>query len=111
MEQRPFRLISSSPVEGLTRTLEALLVVASAPLSIEEIAAAADDDPERIEDALRLVGERFAEERSGIVLELRRTGELTIEQAAPFAPIRVNRLAQENNDQQERTAAWTLRSA
>ena len=69
MEQRPFRLISSSPVEGLTRTLEALLVVASAPLSVEDLAAAADDDPERVEDALRLVGERFAEERSGIVLE------------------------------------------
>src|SRR5207244_2263171 len=30
---------------------------------------AADDDPERVEAALRLVGEHFAEERSGIVLE------------------------------------------
>jgi segregation and condensation protein A len=45
------------------------------------------------------------------VLELRRVGELAIEQAAPFAPIRVSRVAQENNDQQERTAAWTVRSA
>ena len=45
------------------------------------------------------------------LLELRRAGELAIEQAAPFAPIRVSRLAQENNDQQERTAAWTVRSA
>jgi segregation and condensation protein A len=45
------------------------------------------------------------------VLELRRAGELSIEQAAPFAPIRVVRIAQENNDQQERTAAWTVRSA
>jgi len=48
------------------------------------------------------------------VLELRRAGELTIEQAAPFAPIRVSRLepaAQENTDQEERTAAWTVRSA
>jgi hypothetical protein len=35
---------------------------------------------------------------------------LTIEQAAPFAPIRVGRL-KENNDRQERTAAWTVRSA
>src|SRR5207249_4488437 len=32
-------------------------------------AAAAGDDPARVEDALRLVGERFAEGRSGIVLE------------------------------------------
>jgi segregation and condensation protein A len=45
------------------------------------------------------------------VLELRRAGELAIEQAAPFAPIRVSRVAQENNDQEERTAAWTIRSA
>jgi segregation and condensation protein B len=66
---RPLRLIPADPLDRLARTLEALLVVASAPLSLEELAAAADDDPERVEDALRLVGERFAEERSGIVLE------------------------------------------
>ena len=45
------------------------------------------------------------------VLELRRAGELLIEQAAPFAPIRITRLAQENNAETERTAAWTIRSA
>jgi len=45
------------------------------------------------------------------LLELRRAGELAIEQAAPFAPIRVSRLAQENNEQEERTAEWTARSA
>jgi chromatin segregation and condensation protein Rec8/ScpA/Scc1 (kleisin family) len=45
------------------------------------------------------------------LLELRRAGELAIEQAAPFAPIRITRLTKENNDQQERTAAWTVRSA
>jgi segregation and condensation protein B len=66
---RPLRLIPADPLDRLARTLEALLVVASAPLSVEELAAAAEDDPERVEDALRLVGERFAEERSGIVLE------------------------------------------
>src|SRR5438270_8060505 len=72
---RPLRLITGHPVEEgdpldrLARTLEALLVVASAPLSIEELAEAADDDPESVEDALHLVGERFAEEPSGIVLE------------------------------------------
>jgi segregation and condensation protein B len=65
----PLRLIPTDPLDQLARTLEALLVVASAPLSVEELADAADDDPERVEDALRLVGERFAEERSGIVLE------------------------------------------
>ena len=66
---RPLRLIAADPLDRLARTLEALLVVASAPLPLEELVAAADDDPERVEDALRLVGERFAEERSGIVLE------------------------------------------
>jgi segregation and condensation protein B len=69
VEQRPFRLITSSPVEGLTRTLEALLVVASAPLSVADLAEAADDDEERVESALELLAERFGEGRSGIVLE------------------------------------------
>src|SRR4029453_3877487 len=93
---RPLRLITANPVDQLARTLEALLVVASAPLSVEELAqaAAADagrievparppraplsveelaqaaaDDAERIELALGLLGERYREGRSGIVLE------------------------------------------
>jgi segregation and condensation protein A len=45
------------------------------------------------------------------LLELRRAGELAIEQAAPFAPIRVSRLTEETNAEEERTAAWTIRSA
>jgi len=66
---RPLRLISTNPVDQLARTLEALLVIASAPLSVVELAAAADDDPERVETALGLLGERYREGRSGIVLE------------------------------------------
>jgi segregation and condensation protein B len=66
---RPLRLITASPVDRLAMTLEALLVVASQPLSAEDLAVAADDDVERIETALRLVADRFAEGRSGIVLE------------------------------------------
>jgi segregation and condensation protein B len=66
---RPLRLIPTDPLDKLARTLEALLVVASTPLSVDELAAAADDEPERVEDALKLVAERFVEERSGIVLE------------------------------------------
>ena len=66
---RPLRLITAGPVEGLARTIEALLVVASQPLSAEELAVAANDDPERVETALGLLGERYAEGRSGIVLE------------------------------------------
>jgi segregation and condensation protein B len=66
---RPLRLIATNPVDRLARTVEALLVVASQPLSVEELAAAADDDTERVETALGLLGERYREGRSGIVLE------------------------------------------
>jgi segregation and condensation protein B len=66
---RPLRLISSNPLDQLARTIEALLVVANAPLSVDELANAADDDAERVESALRLLEERYAEGRSGIVLE------------------------------------------
>ena len=67
--ERPLRLIQANPLDSLARTIEALLVVASQPLSVDELATAADDDPERIETALGLLGERFSEGRSGIVLE------------------------------------------
>jgi len=66
---RPLRLIASSPVDRLARTVEALLVVASAPLSVAELAAAAEDHTERVETALGLLHERYREGRSGIVLE------------------------------------------
>jgi segregation and condensation protein B len=67
--ERPLRLIAVNPVDRLARTVEALLVVASQPLSVEELADAAQDDAERIETALGLLGERYREGRSGIVLE------------------------------------------
>jgi segregation and condensation protein B len=67
--ERPLRLVTANPLDQLARTLEALLVVASAPLPAQELAAAADDDPERVEMALGLLGERYHEGRSGIVLE------------------------------------------
>jgi len=71
---RPLRLISTdsivgTPIDAVARTIEALLVVASQPLSVEDLAAAADDELERVETALGLVRERHAEGRSGIVLE------------------------------------------
>jgi segregation and condensation protein B len=69
MDGRPLRLITASPVDALARTVEALLVVASTPLTVEALADAADDDAERVETALGLVGERYREGRSGIVLE------------------------------------------
>jgi segregation and condensation protein B len=67
--ERPLRLVTANPLDQLARTLEALLVVASAPLPLEELAAAADDDAERVETALGLLAERYREGRSGIVLE------------------------------------------
>jgi segregation and condensation protein B len=65
----PLRLIPTNPVDLLARSVEALLIVASAPLSVAELADATEDDPLRVETALGLLGERYREGRSGIVLE------------------------------------------
>ena len=62
------RLVEN-PVDRLARTVEALLVIASKPLSVEELAAACEEDAERVETALGLVASRFREGRSGVVLE------------------------------------------
>ena len=45
------------------------------------------------------------------LLELRKRGEIALAQAAPFAPIRVARAGQETVVEEERTTAWTARSA
>jgi segregation and condensation protein B len=63
------RLITANPVDRLARSIEGLLVVASAPLSVDEVCEATDDDPERVETAIGLLRERYSEGRSGIVLE------------------------------------------
>ena len=62
------RLVEN-PVDRLARTLEALLVIASKPLSVEELAAVTEEEDERVETALGLIAGRFREGRSGIVLE------------------------------------------
>ena len=67
--ESPLRLIALNPVDRLARTVEALLVVAGAPLSLDELADATEDHPERIDTAIGLLQERYAEGRSGIVLE------------------------------------------
>src|SRR3954467_14345518 len=67
--ERPLRLIEANPLDSLARTLEALLVVASQPLGVPELAEAAAADPERAGTALGLLGDRYQEGRSGIVLE------------------------------------------
>jgi segregation and condensation protein B len=68
MEYGSLRLIDN-PVDRLARTIEALLVIAPAALSVEELAAAAEDESERVETALGLLASRYREGRSGIVLE------------------------------------------
>jgi chromatin segregation and condensation protein Rec8/ScpA/Scc1 (kleisin family) len=44
------------------------------------------------------------------LLELRRANQITISQAAPFAPIRIAR-AEETTATSERTPAWIVHSA
>jgi segregation and condensation protein B len=61
--------VIDNPVDRLARTVEALLVVAPRPLSVEELGAAAEEDAERVATALALLGGRYREGRSGIVLE------------------------------------------
>jgi segregation and condensation protein B len=68
---RTLRLIptESTPAAELARTIEALLVVASQPLPMQELASAAAVDEAEVERAIELLAERYAEGRSGIVLE------------------------------------------
>jgi segregation and condensation protein B len=56
-------------VSELTHSVEALLFVASQPLSLKELAALTDAPPERVERALDALGDRYGEGRSGVVLE------------------------------------------
>jgi segregation and condensation protein B len=67
----PLRLITTevTPAVEVARTLEALLVVASQPLSVADLAAAAEVETAQVEEALEVLQERFSEERSGIVIE------------------------------------------
>ena len=67
--ERPLRLIQANPLDSLARTIEALLVVASQPLTVDALAEACADEVERVETALGLLGDRYREGRSGIVLE------------------------------------------
>ncbi|MFZ1880943.1 MAG: SMC-Scp complex subunit ScpB [Gaiellaceae bacterium] len=68
---RTLRLIptESTPAAELARTIEALLVVASQPLPMQELASAAAVDEAEVERAIEVLAERYAEGRSGIVLE------------------------------------------
>ena len=63
---RPLRLIAGNPLDQLARTIEALLVIASAPLSVRA-ADAADDHRTRRD--LSGGGRALPGGPSGIVLE------------------------------------------
>ncbi len=69
--EHSLRLITTdaTPALELARTIEALLVVASQPLPVAELAAAAGVDASQVEEALEILAQRFSEGRSGIVLE------------------------------------------
>ncbi len=58
-----------NPVDRVARTLEALLVITPRPLSIDDLAQACVEDPERVETAIGILSSRYREGRSGIVLE------------------------------------------
>ncbi len=65
---RGLRLVEN-PADRVARVVEALLVIAPRPLTVEELAASSEEEPERIETALGLLSARYREGRSGIVLE------------------------------------------
>jgi len=67
--ERPLRLIQNGDPGRLARICEALLVVASAPLSEAELAAASGADAAAVAEALALLALSHSEGRSGIVLE------------------------------------------
>jgi segregation and condensation protein B len=67
--QQPNLRVIDNPVDRLARIVEGLLVVASRPLSTDELATACEDDRDRVETALALLVGRYREGRSGIVLE------------------------------------------
>ena len=66
---RALRLVSTNPADSLAETIAALLVIASAPLTVDELAHACQEDDATIEKALELLVDRYREGRSGIVLE------------------------------------------
>jgi segregation and condensation protein B len=68
----PLRLITTevTPAAEVAMLVEALLVVASQPLPVEELASACEVETLHVSEALELLGEKYSEEHSGIVLEL-----------------------------------------
>ena len=68
-ESAQLALAPVARVHELTHAVEALLFVASQPLSLEQLAALTDAPTERVARALDALAERYCEGRSGVVLE------------------------------------------
>jgi segregation and condensation protein B len=66
--ERTLQLVHN-PVDRVARVVEALLVIATKPLCLDELVTLTGDDAERVETALGLLASRYREGRSGIVLE------------------------------------------
>ena len=69
-EAAALRLVDAEPLERLSRTLEALLVIASTPLPPTSWPPLPRRTGPASRRRLHLLGERYSEGRSGIVLEL-----------------------------------------
>jgi segregation and condensation protein A len=122
---QPERRLGPQDAEGLAAVLRALAAEPPAP-SVAHMALRFPPVGrflERFRALLRrrsrfvldseLEGLSRAEQAVGFLaaLELRKAGEITLEQAAPFAPIRVARAREETTETEEKTTVWTVRSA
>src|SRR5438874_1323865 len=86
----------------------ALLELKARGLFEDEAAELAELEPEEAAEGLARGEQAIA---FLALLDLRRSDEIRISQAAPFAPIRVSRVGQESAAVNERTNAWNARSA
>jgi chromatin segregation and condensation protein Rec8/ScpA/Scc1 (kleisin family) len=120
----PERRLSAQDPEGLAQVLR-LLAVAPPDVSLAHMTLHFPPVGQFLERFRALLQRRsvfdFDREMEGLtrqeqavaflaLLELRRANQITISQAAPFAPIRIAR-TEESGATNERTSAWKLRSA
>jgi segregation and condensation protein A len=121
---QPERKLAQQDPEGLAQVLR-LLAVPPPEVSLSHMTLHFPPVAQFLERFRALLRRRsvfdFDQEMEGLtrqeqavaflaLLELRRANQITISQAAPFAPIRIGRM-EESGATDERTTAWKLRSA
>ena len=121
---QPERKLAPQDPDGLAQVLR-LLAVAPPEVSLSHMTLHFPPVVQFLERFRALLRRRsvfdFDQEMEGLtrqeqavaflaLLELRRANQITISQAAPFAPIRIAR-TEESDASNERTTAWNLRSA